>query len=1021
MTWTYAEIDRVSKRTARVLRNDIEISIRKGQDASMQADKSGQRDKATPIAILGPSGPEFLAHILACWHLGLAIIPIATGTAAPGIANLLKLTGCNAIIAHKTEQDLAKEAITLLPTQSFATLIDWRATEDADGDSEGTLSTPRHDKVAPLKAFREVHPQSELVIFHSSGSTGNPKPIPQLHRFWTKSLTTAHGADLAAFTTTPLFHGGLSDLFRALQAGAPIFFFPWHEAKPPTTSNILVSVRECSEPIHYFLSVPFLLEVLLQDPDGIHMLQRMQLVSTGGAPLPEEMGNVMVHQHDIRLVSRLGSSECGFLMSSWRDFTSDKEWSWLRVDDEASVQWLDFQERPEEGALYELIVKEEWPTKIVSNRPGGSYATSDLYERHPRHPQLWRYSRRADDSLVLVNGKKVASSPIEAALKATDFLSDAIVFGANRPFLGAIVLPTDSLKETDERTILQKLELVLQKINKSQPNHAYLGQDMICVGSAQLFASLPRSSKGTLQRGIALDRLAATIDAVYSRFERGDASSVNPRARLQGAQLRELVHEVVRNILGQEIQDSADFFAAGVDSIKAMRIRATLLSRLDLGGRALSNNILYEHANIRSLCDFLDDPECHTGGKPDVAKIAQDLIERYSSSEKTSTKGAAKDSDVPTPAAAGPASVLVTGGTGALGSRTISRLLESPSSQVGVIYCTARAADDVVARERIFKALEDRKCHGNRAAWSKRLRCFAHLGEEGSEGVQAVRDAPNLVVIHCAWTVNFALSLPSFEQDCIAPLKDLLELYQSSHSPKRFIFCSSLASILAGPAPHIESPSAAIEYAGTTGYGQSKWVAEQICARSSSCIVGEVVIARVGQLCGDTECGIWNETEAYPLLVRTAVEVGCLPDSGPSIDWLPVDIAASALVDIALADRPRTTTSTESRILHIATSPDVPRPSWKDFVHWLAQAPELDFKLVGKGEWLDAVRKAGARIRGRALINDIWTNLPEASEEPTVDTTQARAASSTLAAQTKTVDQTLCLKFVRAWRTSGFI
>lgn len=44
---------------------------------------------------------------------------------------------------------------------------------------------------------------------------------------------------------------------------------------------------------------------------GTNLLKDMDLVSTGGAPLPQLVGDDMVQHHNIRLVSRLGSSECG--------------------------------------------------------------------------------------------------------------------------------------------------------------------------------------------------------------------------------------------------------------------------------------------------------------------------------------------------------------------------------------------------------------------------------------------------------------------------------------------------------------------------------------------------------------------------------------------------------------------------------------------------------------------------------------------------------------------------------------
>ncbi|KAK0522192.1 hypothetical protein OC842_006536 [Tilletia horrida] len=952
----HLELDGIAQETASGLRERIQ---------------PGHASTSTnpPIALLGPSGPDFLAHVLAAWYLGFAIMPIATGTSASGIANLLRLKKCQIMLVHESEHSLAADAISTLGEHAVA-LVTW---SPADTSSGGGSKRTGQDASA-VEALHVVRPDTELVIFHSSGSTGNPKPIPQLHRFWTKSLTSAAGTDLAAFTTTPLFHGGLSDLFRALQAGAPIYFFSWHEGKPPTTQNILASVDACSQAVHYFLSVPFLLEMLVREPEGISMLQQMDLVSTGGAPLPENVGDAMVKEYDIPLVSRLGSSECGFLMSSWRDFANDKEWSWLRIYDEKSGQWLELQERSEEGGLFELVVKSSWPTKV--------------------------------------NGKKVASSPIETALKASAVLSDAIVFGAGKPFLGAIVLPKRSTGQ-DEQAIFKSLEPILAGINKTQPSHAYLSVEMVQLGEKALFDKLPRSSKGTLQRGLALAALSDTIDAIYDRFERGEAYNTRSRARMHGPELRALVQEVVRGVLGRDIKGSDDFFAAGVDSVKAMRIRATLLNRLDLGGKTLSQNVLYEHATLDRLCDFLDDPDASTDEPKRVAQEAQRLVDRYSAPSDFTQPTIARDSaDFNEPS-----TFLVTGGTGALGSRIIAELLQLPSSKCAGVYCVARAADDAEAQERIFKALEDRKCPGDRADWAQKLKCLnqgTYLSGRSSEEIKA---SPSLVVIHCAWTVNFALSLASFEQECIAPLRALIDLYQASTYPRRFLFCSSLASILSGPGPHTEMPSTRIESAGNTGYAQSKWVAEQICARSITA-GGGAVVARVGQLCGDTAHGIWNETEAYPLLVRTAVEVGCLPSTGPEIDWLPVDTAAKALVEVAISAGD--SSSASPRYLHIAMPSHVLRPSWADFVDWLAQAPGLSFERVSKDDWLSAVRKAGAQIRGRALVHDIWANLSDGSSEPTVSTQDAEAASPSLS-HASTVDAALCTKFAQAWQASGFL
>ena len=109
-------------------------------------------------------------------------------------------------------------------------------------------------------------------------------------------------------------------------------------------------------------------------------------------------------------------------MSSHRDYDNDKEWSWLR-NDGLGLKLLRFEPMGEsEGqCVFELIVDRKWSTRVtqlpflimfvnlssilqvVSNRPDGSFATGDLYAKHPTLSETWRYHGRTDDVVVLVS------------------------------------------------------------------------------------------------------------------------------------------------------------------------------------------------------------------------------------------------------------------------------------------------------------------------------------------------------------------------------------------------------------------------------------------------------------------------------------------------------------------------------------------------------------------------------------------------------------------------------------------
>lgn len=133
-----------------------------------------------------------------------------------------------------------------------------------------------------------------------------PKPIYQRHAVWTRALPRKPGP--AGFTTTPLYHGGAADLLRAMMSESILYLYT--PSRPITAANVLASLRAC-EDAKYFLAVPYVLKMLAENEETRDLLSGMEMISVGGAPLPEEIGNELVRRYGWKLVSRMGSSECG--------------------------------------------------------------------------------------------------------------------------------------------------------------------------------------------------------------------------------------------------------------------------------------------------------------------------------------------------------------------------------------------------------------------------------------------------------------------------------------------------------------------------------------------------------------------------------------------------------------------------------------------------------------------------------------------------------------------------------------
>lgn len=61
-----------------------------------------------------------------------------------------------------------------------------------------------------------------------------------------------------------------------------------------------------------------------------------------------------------------------------------------------------------------------------------------------------------------------------------------------------------------------------------------------------------------------------------------------------------------------------------------------------------------------------------------------------------------------------------------------------------------------------------------------------------------------------------------------------------------------------------------------------------------------MAVCRIGQLCGDGDNGVWNRSEAWPLMLGAGRVLGALPRLGDErLGWLAVDEAARAVLEVA--------------------------------------------------------------------------------------------------------------------------
>ena len=224
-------------------------------------------------------------------RLGCIVIMLSPRLSADACASLLSNVRCTTLLyGHTTTirstvgEILRQKLVSCFP---ICTDIN-RAMEDL-----GPMSLPS-------RAAR-VRKSHTAVILHSSGSTGLPKPLYLSHDALVSQMK--HGPGLSSFNSLPWFH--LYGLTTALQAKyTRSIAFMWDVSRP-LTADTLTQALDIAKPesVH---CVPYVLQLLTETSRGIDRLRSYKLVTYGGAPCPDELGDLLV-ANGVRLGGLLGS------------------------------------------------------------------------------------------------------------------------------------------------------------------------------------------------------------------------------------------------------------------------------------------------------------------------------------------------------------------------------------------------------------------------------------------------------------------------------------------------------------------------------------------------------------------------------------------------------------------------------------------------------------------------------------------------------------------------------------------
>ena len=262
-------------------------------------------------------------------------------------------------------------------------------------------------------------------------------------------------------------------------------------------------------------------------------------------------------------------------------------------------------------------------------------------------------------------------------------------------------------------------------------------------------------------------------------------------------------------------------------------------------------------------------------------------------------------------------------------------------------------------------------------------------------------------MIHNAWSVNFNMGVASFETQ-IQGARNMIDF--SFQSNARYFFVSSVSSAVRSGDVIAEAHVERLTDAQEMGYSRSKLVAERLCKLAHDAGLDARVL-RIGQIVGDTRLGQWNDTEAIPLMIRSALSIGALPALRDTLTWLPIDVVAKTIVELCQ--------SVEHQDVYNLVNPR--SFNWTRDLLPMLRAAGLAFEQVTAEEWLARLSASNPdpAVNPTIKLLDFYRSkyaVPSTRPAVFFETKLTEAASPTLRA-VGAPDATLIGKMVKYWTT----
>ncbi|KAF4632064.1 hypothetical protein G7Y89_g6066 [Cudoniella acicularis] len=907
----------------------------------LESELAGEDEKARPFAYLGPNDLRYIIFVLAVMKTGRQILICSLRNTVDAQIALFQRANCGSLVSCSSLK------------QSLLSLFD--ASKDVR-----KLEAPSLDEVLATNSVPHY-------VYDVNFETLSNSPIIHIH-------TSGSSA------------------FNMYPAQYEMILVLGHPDVPMSAPYVSELLKHRA--ITSLLTPPSTLEELSKDLAAVKELGQLKHIGYGGGPLSPIVGANLAEKVP-HLHSYIGATEEGWFYNISGD---NSVWDSLKFYSDIGYRFDEISE-----GIFELVIVNDPRTNkyhgIFQVFPElKEYRMRDLYSKKSNNAGWMTYRGRADDLIVFSNGEKINPIPMENTIRSHPSVKAALIVGDFRfsPCL-LIEMEADYVTVTnDEKSeALNRIWPSIQEANRIAPGYAKVSKSLVLFTTPD--KPFLRAGKGTVQRQLSVKAYSTELEHLYSSQE---ATLLLEGLTLRNPASVEDISTLVKEIYAQtldrtDLKELDDVFQNGMDSLRVSvvvsRLKAALkYCGIDVDPAQVNPRLVYSSPDISKLTTTILHLAGDQNGITNTKKPASnsrvqhmeailDKFQKYLPEvgiQKVGTR--VKDDHIHTKGW----SVILTGTTGSLGSHLLATFEAMPDSIVSRIYCFNRSKDGRAKQEKASSA------RGLNTKWSsERIQFFQTDFLHETFGLPPKVFAKLLdeatAIIHCAWQVDFNLSLESF-QPHIQGVQNLLDFSSKSTNKAPLVFISSISTALSmiSRDPSAIVPEAVIsefEAPEKIGYAESKFVSEHLISQFSKASGVNAAIFRTGQISGPSKGGgLWNRNEWFPSLMTSSKYLGAIPSAlgyFEALDWIPVDLLSSVIMELTSSVLERTEHEKGDTTVYNLVNPKV--VTWSSIIHEVARLCDVP-RVVGLDEWVQMLEESGRRDRsGMALQRNPALKLVE--------------------------------------------